>query len=198
MRRKDFNFSEKFATIPNNIAGSSNGRTTDSGSVNLGSSPSPAARVTARIRKDRAFSGKLYMSKKLFEKLRRLKLPRGEYAIFGSAPLCVRGLREVGDLDVIVTEGLFDEYKQNPDWTFKEFKRGDRIVTMLEFNSEKIELYKNWGPGEWDIRQLIKESEIIDDLPFVKVAYVIEWKRISGREKDLRDIEQFEKLSKNN
>ena len=46
----------------------------------------------------------------------------------------------------------------------------------------------------WDIKQLIKEAEIIDSLPFVKLKYVIEWKKQNNRKKDLKDIETIEKF----
>ena len=111
----------------------------------------------------------------LFEKVKKLKLPSGEYALFGSAPLGVRGLRECRDVDIIVSEDLWDEYKN-------------------KFNNDgDIELWKDWAPGQWNIAKLIKEAEIIDDLPFVKLEQVIEWKKLNGREKDLRDVEVAEK-----
>jgi len=48
-----------------------------------------------------------------------------------------------------------------------------------------------WRAG--DIKKLIAEAEIIDDLPFVKLEDVLKWKKLCNRgEKDKRDIELIE------
>ncbi|MDP2856192.1 MAG: hypothetical protein Q8N90_03720 [bacterium] len=47
----------------------------------------------------------------LFQKVKKLNLPIGNYAIFGSGSLMIRNIRESRDLNVIVTEDLFEEYK---------------------------------------------------------------------------------------
>jgi len=121
------------------------------------------------------------------EQLKKLNLPKGKFAIFGSGPLGIRNIRDTHDLDLIVDESIFDEYKNMPGWESKSFDRDDRHVEMIE-NSE-IEFYKTWGPGDWDTRQLIDNAEIIDNLPFVKLEEVKKWKKISGREKDLKDVQ---------
>jgi len=41
---------------------------------------------------------------------------------------------------------------------------------------------------------LIDDAEIIDGLPFVKLEYVVKYKKQDGREKDLKDIETIEKF----
>jgi len=135
------------------------------------------------------------MTQELFKKIREIGLLLGEYVIFGSGPMCILGLKECHDLDILVIEDVFEEYKKKPDWKFVEFERNGRQVEFLE--KENIELYKNWGPGKWDDEKLIKEAELIDGLPFVKLEYVIKWKKISGREKDLNDIELIKEYLKN-
>lgn len=132
-------------------------------------------------------------SKELFQKIKELNLPQGKYAIFGSAPMCIRGMRECRDLDVIVTEDLFNEQNEKPGWEIRKTKKS------IYLEKDGIELWKDWGPdwssaGQWDIKGLINEAEIIDDLPFVRLKEVLEWKNILGREKDLRDIEIIEKF----
>ena len=46
-----------------------------------------------------------------------------------------------------------------------------------------------WGSGEWSVQELIRGAEIIDGLPFVRIEEVLKWKRLNGREKDLKDAE---------
>jgi len=130
------------------------------------------------------------MSKNLFEKVKKLNLPKGEYAIFASGPLGIRNIRECRDIDLIVTEDLFEKLNNNPDWKYGDFERDGRIFPHLE--KEEIEAYKTWGPEEWDIMKLIKEAEIIDDLPFVRLEEVLKWKKISGRDKDIEDVKLIE------
>lgn len=41
-------------------------------------------------------------NKTLFQNLRNLNLPLGEYAIFGSGPMGVRNLREMHDIELLL------------------------------------------------------------------------------------------------
>lgn len=126
----------------------------------------------------------------LFEKLKELNLPKGKFAIFGSGPMGIRGLREIRDLNLIVTQDIFDEFRNRKDWNLKT----DVCEGLYKDN---IEMCYEWGPGEWDIKKLIAEAEIIDDLPFVKLEEVLKWKKLCNRgEKDKRDIELIENYLK--
>ena len=131
------------------------------------------------------------MSKNLFKKVKELNLPLGGFALFGSSPICVRGLRDCRDVDIIVTKDLWDECRLNKEWETKE-KPG--IGQYLE--KDEIELWKNWVPGTWDLEKLIREAEIIDGLPFVRLETVVVWKKLRGQEKDLKDVEIIEKFLK--
>ena len=133
------------------------------------------------------------MFKDLLEKLKELNLPKGKFAIFGSGPMWLAGLKEPGDLDVIVTEDVFNDFKQRP-----EFKLGTKKSNYEYLEKEGIEFYRSWYPGEeWDIEKLINEAEIINDLPFVKLEKVLKWKKLTMREKDIKDIELIENFIKN-
>jgi hypothetical protein len=56
---------------------------------------------------------------------------------------------------------------------------------------------RDWHEG-WGVEKMIKEADIIDGLPFVKLEYLIEWKKFFRREKDLKDIELIEEFLKKN
>jgi hypothetical protein len=129
------------------------------------------------------------------KKLKELNLPKGRFVIFGSGPMGIRGLKEPHDLDVIVTEDIFNDFKERSD--FKGFKLGKKKSNNEYLEKDGIELYKNWHPGEWDINKLIQEAEIIDDLPFVRLEEVLKWKKLKGRDKDVKDIESIENFIKN-
>ena len=130
-------------------------------------------------------------NKDLLQRVQELKLPIGRYALFGSAPLGIRGLKNCHDIDIIVTEDLWNEYKKR-DWEIKMMPQGSQYLW-----NDEIELWKDWKHGQWNIRQLIGEAEIIDELPFVKLERVLEWKRQNGREKDLEDVETVERFLRN-
>lgn len=119
----------------------------------------------------------------IFEKLKALNLPAGKFVVFGSGPMCIRGWKDCGhDLDIIVTEDVWDTYKDMQDWSMHKMDHGSEYLC-----NGVLELWKDWKPGVWDIKKLIEEAEIISGLPFVKLEHVLKWKELSGREKDMLD-----------
>lgn len=120
----------------------------------------------------------------LFEALRKLDFPVGQYAIFGSGPMWVRGIRESDDLDIIARGGAWEQAKAGGIVGVKEYSG----LQYVHFADEKIEAYNDWYPGKWDIDKLIDTAEIIDGIPFVRLESVVEWKKIMGREKDGKDL----------
>lgn len=130
------------------------------------------------------------MSWELFERVKELGLPAGSYAIFGSGPMAVRSLRECRDIDLVVTDELFEEYKNVSGWELKDIEGMEMLV------KDGIEMAADWRPGEWDVEQLIEDADIIEGLPFVRLAEVLKWKKLLKRGKDLKDIEILENYFK--
>lgn len=116
---------------------------------------------------------------KLLKKLARLDLPESEYAIFGSGPLAIRGLKEANDLDIVVSNELFNTLAE---------KYGQKVPGKIEIEGEDIEIFSSrdmiFG-GE----EVIKRAEKIDGFKFISLEDTISWKQKLGREKDLADIE---------
>lgn len=133
--------------------------------------------------------------KNLIKRVKELNFPIGEYTIFGSGPMAARNLRDSHDVDIIVSEKIWDKYKNNPEWKSIKFVRDNKVIEVLENNN--IEIGKSWGPGKWNIQKLIDENDIIDGMPFVKLDEVLKWKKLSNRNKDKKDIEILEKLKIN-
>lgn len=130
-------------------------------------------------------------NKTLFQNLRNLNLPSGEYAIFGSGPMGVRNLREMHDIDIIVTETLFNEYLNKAGWKIRKIYENNDCFEGLDNHDLNIEMWKDWYTG-WNVFKMIQESEIIDDMPFVKLSYLIKWKKFFATNKDITDIEIIE------
>lgn len=127
------------------------------------------------------------MIKELLKKLKELNLPKGKFAIFGSGPMCVRGLREIGDLDIMVTDDVYNEFKKRPDFKAKKDKNGNEYL-----EKDNIEIYADWHLDDWDEKKMIQEAEIIDGFPFVRLEEVLRWKKLRNREKDIKDIKLIE------
>lgn len=130
----------------------------------------------------------------LTKKIKSFGFMEGEFALFGSAPIVARGLRDfTHDIDILVSKRIWDECrKKDKEWIYKKFERDGRVIEELEHEGGNIELYYNWAPGEWDEDRLMREAEIIDGLPFVKLEDVLKWKKLSAREKDLKDAALIE------
>lgn len=136
------------------------------------------------------------MFEKLITDVKSLNLPAGGYALFGSAPIIVRGIREAShDIDIVVKQNVWDEYKGKPGWITRPMQDGDEY---LEWEDHNIELWRTWGPGEWDVDQIIDEAEMIDGLAYVQLQTVLDWKKRNGRPKDLKDIALIKEYLKNN
>ncbi len=127
----------------------------------------------------------------LFQKVRDLRLPIGKYALFGSAALGIRGWKQCRDIDIIVTEDAWNGFKKR-GWEVKRMSHGSQY-----FCKDKIEVWKDWYPGEWNIAKLINEAEIIDGLPFVRIESVLTSKKLSNRKKDQEDIKLIERFLHN-
>ena len=120
----------------------------------------------------------------LFGLLRVLDLPEGEYAVFGSGPLIVRGIIEAtNDLDVI-SRGAAWEIAAGEGELVTE-----RGVTVARLFDGAITVGTEWAIGAFDIDELIDTAEVIDGLPFVRLEHVIAYKELAGRPKDLEHLE---------
>jgi len=128
-------------------------------------------------------------SQEFFQEVRESGLPSGGYALFGSAQLCVRGLRSCHDMDIIVTQPVWEACLADGRWVGSVAPSGSPSL-----KKGNLELVRTWMPGEWDVDRLIAEAETIEGLPFVKLDQVLAWKRISGREKDRDDVELIEQF----
>jgi hypothetical protein len=129
-----------------------------------------------------------YPAELLFDRLRDLDLPPGEYAVFGSGPIAVRGLIDkVRDLDVIVRG---ETWQQVRVLGVVVMKGDDETVDL----GNGLTFGRSWGYGTFDIEELIDDAEIIEGLPFVELDAVIEFKKIADRPKDrehLRALREF-------
>lgn len=127
----------------------------------------------------------------LLMELKDFNLPLGEFVIFGSGPLAARGIRDCKDLDIIVSENLYQKICQKYP---EEIYLSD--VGTLQIGD--FEISQTWLNDKNCVKELIAEAEILHGYPFVNLNEVINWKKSMGRVKDLTDLklidEYLEKL----
>jgi len=126
----------------------------------------------------------------LFDLLRSMALPAGQYAVFGSGPLLAKGIIDsVTDLDVICL---------GPAWEHA-CGFGDLVpvegtdVMIVSTHEGAITFGRSWAYGSVDLADLIATAEMIDGLPFVRMEHVVEYKTIAGRPKDLAHLALIER-----
>ncbi len=127
----------------------------------------------------------------ILEKIRALELPKNEFVVMGSAILDIKGIRKAEDLDIIVTEELFEDFKKSPAWEYKS-KIGTLGGVKVESlgNHDGASLYKYiYGGGDIDFfRNHQNRIEEIDGICFVSLSNLLEVKTSSwDRDKDKED-----------
>ncbi|EKE06910.1 MAG: hypothetical protein ACD_18C00239G0001 [uncultured bacterium] len=117
--------------------------------------------------------------KKLLEELRKLNLPVDSYVIFGSGSMSVRGIRESSDLDIIVSDKVWQDF-------IKKYSTKNNNKSIIQIGN--IEICKDLLPWLDNSEELIERSEIIDGFSFLTLEDTLKLKEKFGREKDREDI----------
>ena len=126
----------------------------------------------------------------IFSRVKKFKLPTGQYAVFGSALLDVWGLRKAADLDIIITPELYQKLKKQ-GWEERQ-AHGFPMLVKDDANVTPVQDKPTDGDYNPDRLQLIKEAIRIKGVPFVKVEEVIACKKAYNRPKDWQDIKLLE------
>jgi hypothetical protein len=121
--------------------------------------------------------------------VKKLQLPVGKYSVVGGSALAARGIREAGDIDLIVTEDLYEKLKAD-GWEEKE-KKPDHYH-LYKGNVEVAKSFAHIERCKLQPENVIGGSEIINGVPFMSLNDLLELKRAMAREKDLRDIRLIE------
>lgn len=122
----------------------------------------------------------------------KLDLPNGEYVIFGGASLTIRGLRDCLDLDLFITDGLYDRLLA--DGWIEKSENARTPYLIVKKNGIPIQAFRVWEGGSWepDITSYLRTPEIVDDLPFMPLDELYEWKKVTARPKDIVDLKIIE------
>lgn len=114
------------------------------------------------------------------QKIAGLNLPQNSYIVVGSGILGALGIRESNDIDLIVTEQAY-RYVETLGWE-KDSWGGNTVV----FKKDVFDIGNDWyGKTAED---LLQHAEIVDEVPYLSLNDVYEWKKTKARDKDLRDL----------
>jgi len=120
----------------------------------------------------------------IIQKIKELNLPNDQYVVIGSGTMSALGIREANDIDMSVTEELFDKLKETGEW--KELEKYGR--PFLEKDVFDINKSLGWEKYSTTIQEANKSALFIEDIPFMNLDELIKFKDAMGREKDLKDI----------
>jgi hypothetical protein len=123
---------------------------------------------------------------RFLEELDGLRLPLGGFAIFGSGPLAVRGLRANEDLDVLVVRELWDELARK-----YPLKQKPGLPESIRYkNVQILEVhYADWRPLISNPEVLIADAELIEGRPYVRLDLLLTCKKLMLGAKHARDVE---------
>lgn len=120
----------------------------------------------------------------VLEKIALLKLPKGEYIIYGATPFAIYGIRDVNDVDMLVSKKLYEELEKK-GW--KKVTKGpkDEPVTFDIFEAHNTWEFSPYAPT---LSELLSRATVVEGIPFASFEDVRKWKETSGRPKDLVDL----------
>jgi hypothetical protein len=116
--------------------------------------------------------------------VKTLGMPSGSYVVFGSCPMALAGIREAGDIDMLVSDELLERFKTE-GWQQIDKGHNDKPFTHGVF-----EAHNNWEFSSYHptLKQLLKTATTVNDVTFASLDDVRKWKLASGRPKDLVDV----------
>ncbi len=113
--------------------------------------------------------------------IKRLKLPKGSYVVIGGAVLEALHLRQTHDVDIIVSDEVYREYRDTHHWQEYVQDSGKKILSHNGYN-----LMRTWMSKS--LKRLQKTQQMIEGVPMMSVDELIDAKRRLGRKKDTEDI----------
>ncbi len=131
----------------------------------------------------------------IFEEIKKLDLPKDQFVVLGSGILGALGIREVGDIDLLVRSGLFDRLKKE-GWKYEIIEIEGHPREML--SHEYFQAFKDfWWRGDiLNADEGFKRSETINGVAFIALAILFEVKKGMKREKDFQDVILIKKYLK--
>jgi hypothetical protein len=129
----------------------------------------------------------------IIQEIKELSLPDGEYIISGSGALSVRGIREHNDIDILISQKLWDDLLENNNWSIND-KYDTTIVHPGGYFEAKTAL--EWMDNKPTLEDLLPRADYFENIAFMSLQDLKESKIELGREKDLKDIPMIDEYIK--
>lgn len=127
--------------------------------------------------------------------VKALGLPEGSYIVYGSGPLALHKIRNVNDVDMLVTKELKARLKSS-GWEQVDKGPNDNPVT-----NGIVEAHDSWSFCDYSptLTELLSRADIYSGVAFASLEDVLKWKLASPTsDKNLKDIESIKiKLGEN-
>jgi len=124
-----------------------------------------------------------------FSLIDALSLPKGEWVVFGGACLTARGIRDTTDLELFVTDLLYDKLK---DMGWEEKVTGSTRAPYVIKMHEDIPVlaFITCGSERWrpNVEEYFSNPEVVNDVPFMPLTEMYAWKAATARPKDIDDL----------
>ncbi|MFZ2072199.1 MAG: hypothetical protein WA101_01060 [Minisyncoccia bacterium] len=130
----------------------------------------------------------------IIQKIKELNLPQDKYVVIGSGILDVLGIRTAVDIDISATKDLHQKLRETGEW--EEFEKYGKI--FLKKDVFEINPQLHWDEYKTTTEEAIESALMVEDIPFMNLDELYEFKKASGREKDIKDIELIIKYRENN
>ncbi len=127
--------------------------------------------------------------KDLIEAIERLHLKPEDYIVVSSGVLGALEIREVDDIDLVVSASVFRNYESSGQWTKRQYEDGN--VYLLK---DLYEVGTEWDSenGKPNLEELKKDQVMLYNIPFASLERLKQWKIKYGREKDIVDVKLIE------
>ena len=122
------------------------------------------------------------------EKVKALGLPEGAFVVVGSGVMDAMGIRKAVDIDIVVATDVFESLRQR-GWQVDDSDSVHPTIRRDEF-----EVSTAWRSpwGAMTVSDLQDDIVVIDEVAFVGLRLLLDWKRAAGRAKDIRDATLIE------
>ncbi|HYE23447.1 MAG TPA: hypothetical protein VEA92_03320 [Candidatus Paceibacterota bacterium] len=126
------------------------------------------------------------MASTYIERVRALGLPEGHYMVCGSAILELFGIRQAGDIDLLVSPDLFSRLESEYGWI-----RNEKYSTTLDTpdHSAGAKQSLDFMKENPTLEEMLPGAYLQEGIPFMSLDQLKDAKLQLKREKDLRDLQ---------
>ena len=119
----------------------------------------------------------------IVNRIKNLGLPKGEYVVIGSGLIDALGYRDANDMDVAVSDELFETLRAQDGFVQQE-RYGSELLLR---ESDDLEVWNDYMP-DMPFSKLIETAVEVNGVDFTNPEIIISRKQIRNTEKDQQDI----------